>query len=484
MKPAAPQHFYTLPGILAGVLCGLASAVFPSALQAQASSDLDPLRKLNSSVEALVKKVSPSVVQILTTGYGPLEEASRGSAGLVIGRQRAIGSGFIIDSSGYIITNAHVVSGAQRVQVILPMASGDLSPKHALATRGTALPARIVGANRDIDLALLKIEGADFPVLPVAKYSGLRQGQIVFAFGSPGGLRNSVTMGVVSSVARQTDPDSTLVYIQTDAPINPGNSGGPLVNVNGEVVGVNTFILTQSGGNEGLGFAIPSSLISAAYTQLREYGHIHRGEIGAFLQTITPELAAALHLPRDSGVIVSDVVPGGPAASAGLRIQDILLSVDGDPADSVPYVAFRLLSRGPDQKVTFEVLRGADPVSIDVTLFHPPHEMDELAALADPNKSLVRPLGILGVTVDERIASMISGLRDFYGVLVVARSADGAADIPLTTGDVIRALNGRRVTKLDDLRNALKQIPAGSPVALQVQRENRLIYVTFVFDQP
>jgi serine protease Do len=484
MKPAAPQYFFTLLGILAGVLCGLASAVFPSALQAQASSDLDPLRKLNSSVEALVKKVSPSVVQILTTGYGPLEEASRGSAGLVIGRQRAIGSGFIIDSSGYIITNAHVVSGAQRVQVILPMANADLSPKHALASRGTALPARIVGTNRDIDLALLKIEGADFPVLPVAKYSGLRQGQIVFAFGSPGGLRNSVTMGVVSSVARQTDPDSTLVYIQTDAPINPGNSGGPLVNVNGEVVGVNTFILSQSGGNEGLGFAIPSSLIGVAYAQLRKYGHIHRGEIGAFLQTITPELAAALHLPRDSGVIISDVVPGSPAASAGLRIQDILLNVDGEPADSVPYVAFRLLSHEPDKKVTFDVLRGADQVSLDISLFHAPHEMDQVASLVDPTKSLVRPLGILGVTIDDSIASMISGLRDSYGVLVVARSADGAGDVPLTTGDVIRSVNALRVTALDELRNALKRLPAGSAVALQVQRENRLIYVTFVLDQP
>src|SRR5262249_32471180 len=159
-----------------------------------------------------------------------------------------------------------------------------------------ALPARVVGADREMDLALLKIEGADLPALPLAKYGDLRQGQIVFALGSPEGLRNSVSMGVVSSIARQPTPDSPLVFIHTDAPINPGNSGGPLINVNGEVVGVSTFILTLSGGNEGLGFAIPSSLISVAYRQIRKFGHVHRGEIGAGLQTITPGLAAALHL--------------------------------------------------------------------------------------------------------------------------------------------------------------------------------------------
>lgn len=243
----------------------------PSVVRGQTPSrTTDELRKLNDSVDALIKRVSPSVVQILVTGYGPLEESEHGSTATVIGRQRAIGSGFVIDSNGYIITNAHVVNGAQRVQVVLPPPSSDTTLEATLAARSTVVPARIIGVTRDIDLALLKVELQNLPALTLANYRNVRQGETVFAFGSPQGLRNSVTHGVISAVARQVDPDNPMVYVQTDAPINPGNSGGPLVNVNGEVVGVNTFILSQSGGNEGLGFAVPCGVINIAYGQSAE----------------------------------------------------------------------------------------------------------------------------------------------------------------------------------------------------------------------
>src|SRR4029077_4262876 len=203
----------------------------------------------------------------------------------------------------------------QVVQVVLSSSNaGDNSLQSILSTKTNIFPARVVGVTREIDLALLKIETpAKLPALPLASYRNLHQGEVVLAFGSPEGLRNTVTLGVVSSVARQTDPDSPMVYIQTDAPINPGNSGGPLVNVDGEVVGINTFILSQSGGNEGLGFAIPSSVVNVPYQQLRKFGHIHRAQIGIGLQSITPVLAAAMNLPRSYGVIVSDVLPDGPA---------------------------------------------------------------------------------------------------------------------------------------------------------------------------
>src|SRR3989440_10637653 len=235
----------------------LSSALFllvhlPTANGQAQDHSADALRKLNESVDALIKKVSPSVVQILVTGYGPLEEGERGNTNTLIGRQRAIGSGFVIDPSGYIVTNAHVVKGAQRVQVVLPSANADGSVDAALSTRTKVVPARIVGASSEIDLAVIKVDAGTLPALPLASYRKLGQGEIVFAFGSPGGLRNTVTMGVVSAVARQTDLDSPMVYIKNDAPFNPGNSGGPLVTVNGEVAGVNTFILSQSGVNEGL----------------------------------------------------------------------------------------------------------------------------------------------------------------------------------------------------------------------------------------
>jgi serine protease Do len=456
-------------------------AIHAASAAAQDRGD-NTLRKLNESVDTLIKKVSPSVVQILVTGYGPIDSGEHSNTAVVIGRQRAIGSGFVIDPAGYIITNAHVVSGAQRVQVVVPEGVSDGSLQAILSARTDIVPARVVGVARDIDVALLKVDNIKFAALPLAPYRNIHQGEVVLAFGSPEGLRNTVTFGVVSSVARQIDPDSPMVYIQTDAPINPGNSGGPLVNVDGEVVGINTFILSQSGGNEGLGFAIPSSVVGVAYQQLRKFGHIHRAQIGIGVQTISPVLAAALNLPRSYGVIVSDVLPGSPALTAGVRVGDILLTVDGRAADSVPYVSFRLMSVDAGAKVRLEVLRGKEKLAFDVLVVEAPHEMDQIASLADPEKNLVRPLGIIGVEIDQKIAAMAEDLRDPFGIIVVARSTQGA-DIPLTTGDVIRTLNGQPMTTLERLRAALQSLPSGTPVVLQIQREQRLLFVAFTLDQ-
>jgi serine protease Do len=201
----------------------------------------DPLVRMNESVDALTRKVWPSVVQILVTSYGPQNEGAQGSASVVIGRQQASGSGFVIDPEGYIITNAHVVNGAQRVQIVLPAENADGTLKTALSSKTRMIPASIVGITTELDLAVLKVEGLKLPALPLATYTQVRQGEMVFAFGSPNALRNSLTHGLVSAVARQVSPDSPQIFVQTDAPINPGNSGGPLVNIRGEVVGVNTF---------------------------------------------------------------------------------------------------------------------------------------------------------------------------------------------------------------------------------------------------
>jgi serine protease Do len=442
----------------------------------------DDLRRLNRSVDALIKKVSPSVVQILVTGYGTLEEAEHGNTTAVIGRQRAIGSGFVIDPSGYIVTNAHVVNGAQRVQVVLPNTGEEGSLEAALSTRTTVVAARIVGVARDIDLAVIKIDAAKLPALALGSYRKLGQGEMVFAFGSPEGLRNTVTMGVVSAVARQTDPDSPLIYIQTDAAINPGNSGGPLVNVNGEVVGVNTFILSQSGGNEGLGFAIPSSVVNVAYQQLRKYGHVHRAEIGIGIQTITPTLAAALNLPRNYGVVISDVQPGSTAEGAGVQIGDVLVGLDGRVVDNLPSAAFHFYAVETGDKVHLDLLRGKERFTFDVKVMEPAHDMDQIAALADPEKNLVPALGILGLEIDKKIAAMAPDLRDPFGILVAARAAGASVEVPLNSGDVIRTLNGQPMTTLDRLRSTLKALPPGAPVALQIQRDQKLMFLAFTLD--
>jgi serine protease Do len=471
----------TLGPILAALIFVLVGSLAGIALAQE--RPMQDLQRLNQSVDALIKKVSPSVVQILVTGYGPLEEGDRGNTNTIIGRQRAIGSGFVIEESGYIMTNAHVVKGAQRVQVVLPNPSSESSLEAALSTRTRVVPARIVGVSQELDLAVIKAEAGKLPALSLADYRKLGQGEMVFAFGSPEGLRNSVTMGVVSAVARQTDPDSAMVYIQTDAAINPGNSGGPLVNVNGEVVGVNTFILSQSGGNEGLGFAIPSGVVGVAYRELRKFGHLHRAQIGISLQTITPTLGAALNLPRDYGVVISDVSPDSPAMASGLQIGDVLAAVDGRPAENLPFVAFHFFALEYGQKVHLDILRGKNRLAFDVPVAQPPRDMDQVAALADPDKSLVATLGILGVEIDQRIAAMVPDLRDPFGIIVAARATGASVEVPLLTGDVIRTLNGQPMTTLDRLRTTLKSLPPGAPVALQIQRDQKLLFVAFTMDQ-
>jgi serine protease Do len=248
-------------------LLAIALSLLLPARPAQAAdrATSDPLQQFSASIEALVTRVSPSVVQVLVTGLGPVDDAHERDTDLIMGRQQSLASGVIIDSDGYIITNAHVVSGGQRIQVVLPGAATEAPPIRSLVSAGgRPVEARVIGMARDIDLALLKVDLTGLPALPLADYDQLRQGELVFAFGSPEGLRNSVTMGVVSAVARQPDADRPIVYIQTDAPITHGSSGGPLVNVRGELVGINTFILTEAGGIRGPGFAIPSAIVDVA----------------------------------------------------------------------------------------------------------------------------------------------------------------------------------------------------------------------------
>lgn len=449
---------------------------------AQAPSPSKSENPFDAAVDTLIKKVSPSVVQIVVTAYAPLEDAGRGNAGVVLGRQRASGSGFIIDPDGYILTNAHVVNGAQRVQVVLPSANPDGSLATALSTKTDVVPARIVGVAREKDLALLKIDGAKFPALPLATYRDVRQGHAVFAFGSPEGLRNSITHGVISAVSRQLDPDSPLIYIQTDAPINPGNSGGPLVNMSGEVVGVNTFILSQSGGNEGLGFAIPCATVRTVYRQLKEFGHLRRQEIGIGIQTITPTMAAGLGLGKNYGVIISDVLPGGPAEAAGLMIGDVLVSIDGQPADNLPTVNYYFLSRDPSDKVQVKVLRKSGQEVFSITPVEENQDIDQLTSLADPEKNLVPGLGILGVELDKKTSAMIRGLRDPYGIVVTARASGATGEVPLLPGDVIRSLNTVPMTTLDRLRAAVKSTPPGAPMVLQIQRDTKLLYVPITLE--
>ena len=476
-NPAVPFVRFARFAVLALLLAIPSRAV----AQAPGASD-DALARVNESIDALTRKVWPSVVQILVTSYGPQQPDLKGETSVVVGKQRSVGSGFVVDAEGYIITNAHVVSGAQRVQVVLPAANADGTLASALSSRTRRIPARIVGLTTELDLALLKVDGETLPALPLASYSKLRQGETVFAFGSPVGLRNSLTHGLVSAVARQVDPDSPLIYVQTDAPINPGNSGGPLVNIRGEVVGVNTFIMSQSGGSDGLGFAIPCATTRTVFRQLRQFGRLRRQEVGMSLQTIMPEMAVGLGLSRDYGVIVSDVWPQGPAEAAGLKTGDVLVSVDGQPAENLPSVTYYFRLRDSTDPVKLVVLRGTAQQSLSITPVEQRGEFEAMSEMADPVKNLIPELGILGVAIDARVAASAKGLRDPFGVIVVARAAGAAGEVPLLPSDIIRSLNSTQVVTLQGLRDAVRALTPGAPVTLQVQRDGRLMYLSFTIE--
>ena len=438
----------------------------------------DSLREFSESLQHLSQRVSRSLVQVFATGYS-LGDETEGSRSAVVTRQKATGSGVILSADGYIVTNRHVVANARRVRVRIAE-SAPAAPGHhsVLRPAGKLLEARVVGVDRDTDVAVLKVERTKLPHLTLGDSEQLRQGQLVMAFGNPLGLENSVSMGVVSSVARQIKPDDPMVYIQTDAPINPGNSGGPLVDTEGRVMGINTFILSQSGGSEGLGFAIPSNIVSNVYAQIRKDGHVHRGEIGAYGQTITPALAAGLGLAQDWGVILADVYPDGPAAKAGLEVGDIVLSLNGKSMENARQLLVNLYRYQVGDKVKLEVLRGKNKFTYAVPVVVEDDDPERFADMVDPTKNLIPELGILAIEIDQKVAEMVPDLRKQYGVVVAAAGGGSAfSGGSLEVGDVIYAVNTEPVTSIEALRAALRTAKASEAVVLQIERDGRLLYM-------
>jgi serine protease Do len=341
--------------------------------------------------------------------------------------------------------------------------------------------ASLIGIDRQTDLAVIKIDLTGLPFLGFADSDSLNQGQIVLAFGSPLGLQNSVSMGVVSSVDRQLTPDDPLVYIQTDAAINPGNSGGPLVDTFAKIVGINAFIITKSGGNEGVGFAIPSNLVKSICRQMRNEHHVHHHQVGIFVRAITPALAQALNLPTDDGILIEDVAPQSTAETAGLKVGDIITKVNGKPIQNVRQLASNMYLYEVGDKAQIAVLRGKETLSFNVPVVErrdDPQRFEDL--VTEQDNSIVR-LGVLGLSLDEKLLSMLPPLRVNRGVLVAAKIAGGRPHFgdELVAGDVIYAVNGKPIEDTASLLAALELVTADSPLVLQVERAGRLQFVVF-----
>ena len=445
--------------------------------EAPAAKGGSELGRLSAELQDIAERVGPSLVQVLVSGYAPVKDATGAT---LLSRERSSGSGVLLDPAGYIVTNAHVVEGARRIQVRLHGPAAGAPGASILKEHGRTLGAQVVGVDAETDLAVLKVPEQGLPALALGDSDGLRPGQLVLAFGSPLGLEDSVTSGVVSAVARQLRPDDPMIYVQTDASINPGNSGGPLVDTHGLVVGINTLIYSQSGGNEGIGFAAPSNIVRNVFDQLRRSGRVRRGQIGVAAQTLTPTLAAGLGLPQSWGAVLADVLPGGPAQAAGLRAGDLVLGLDGKPMENARQLEVNLYRRDVGDVVALEVLRGADRLTFRVPVYERPDDPDRFAGLVSPERNLVRALGILALDLDEGLLRRLPGLRAQAGVLVAARAGDGPDwQDPLKAGDVIYTLNDGSIASVAALRQALEAKRSGDPIVLRVERNGRLRYVAF-----
>jgi serine protease Do len=416
----------------------------------------------------VVDRAAPAVVSIRTSAVVKISDERfrgspffRGQPNQPERRRSGAGSGVIVSGEGLVITNNHVVEGAQEIEVTL----GDKR----------TFPAELVGGDAKTDIAVLRIKGEDLPTLPLGNSDDVRVGDVVLAIGNPFGIGKTVTMGIVGATSRGgLGIEDYEDFIQTDAAINPGNSGGALVSTDGRLIGINTAILSRSGGNNGVGFAVPVNLAHHVMRQIAETGEVRRGFLGVGIQDLTPAMAKAFGVDQRSGAVVSDVTPDSPARDAGIERGDVITSLNGKPIEDARELRLDIAAVAPDTEVELGVLREGKHKQFPVTVGQFPDDGQK------PTAATSRKTGARGLTVRDLSPEIARELGLDPGaagaVITAVQPGSSAAEAGLRRGDVIQEAGRQPVTDVADLRKAV-QAAGDEPLLLLVNRGGRTIYV-------
>jgi serine protease Do len=438
---------------------------------------VDILQRLNEEYTKLFDAVVPSVVSITTTktvqrAPDPFEfffgfPNSRSS-----GRERvaSLGSGFIVSKEGHILTNYHVVQGTDDILV-------DLND-------GRQAKATVVGSDQQVDVAVLKINLPNLTPLSLADSDQVKVGQIVFAVGNPFGLRESVSQGIISARDRRGISDSSVEFFQTDTAINPGNSGGPLVDVKGEVVGINSVIYSESGGNQGVGFAIPSNLVRRTLKSIIEKGRAVRSYLGVSVQQITNDQAQQFKLDPPIGTMVTDVDPGSPAEKAGIIRGDIIQKINGHEVRDSAAVGNRIAETDIGSNVSIDLVREGQPKTLSAQIVEQPAQIGSRLSRNpsngrrnNNNRNVIAFAGVEVRTLDSQLRSEANIPEDTQGVFVMSVDPSSKLSQELQAGDIIQAINNQPVASAEDFQKIAQQLDPSRPVVVVLDRDGQQSFV-------
>ncbi len=480
MKNRLFQRWFS--GALAVVLFVAAAAVATTNTSVLGQSNnqqavLPSPADLSRTFIGVAKQVKPAVVNIDVVE----KQTVRASRGQMIpqipgfppfgqgesGKRRGTGSGVIVSADGYILTNNHVAGDAAEIKVKL--------------ADGSEHKAKLIGTDPETDLAVIKIEGTNFPFAKLGDSTRSEQGEWVIALGSPFGLEQTMTAGIISAISRDLRSGPYDNFIQTDASINPGNSGGPLLNMQGEVIGINTMIFSRSGGSEGIGFAIPSNLGQKVYNQLVKNGKVSRGYLGLNLQNATPSLAKSLGYEGVSGALVGDVAKDGPAATSELRSGDLIVEFDGKKVTSAKQLTEMVADTASGKPVPLKYLRDGRVQNTTIQIGERPSSKQVAERqLNDPAQG--SKLGLSVGTVTPEIASELK-LKVKSGVVIQSvQPGSPAAEAGLQPGDVIHRVNRTSVISVESLSGALRGLQNEKEAVLQVERNGQLSFIPVSFE--